>query len=253
MGGTAVSEMSKPRRTGVADSFVDAIAQIAADHDPARDPFFQRLREAPTVIVRDPAFLAHVYNAYQPAMRAARAAAVTLPHLEPVAMPPIDRAADFHHQQITHAFERMGALFADTPFDSGTEKFISLASTLHARSLGPWCVIARLAPVSLRALAEALCIHFPGLPNEPGFAACFGVIGQDGDQALQATAAVLRARPELYCETLLDAAMMTEALNTLWRRLDAILRRAEQKNLMQWTAQPDLTELSQDEYLRETA
>ena len=43
-------------------------------------------------------------------------------------------------------------------------------------------------------------------------------------ESLEVTAMVLRARPELYSETVLDAKLMAEALDGVWRRLDTIVQ-----------------------------
>ena len=91
----------------------------------------------------------------------------------------------------------------------------------------------------MRCLAEALSAHFPDMSNEPYFADCFsqGVEERHAEESLEITAMVLRGRPELYSETVLDARLMAEALDGVWRRLDTIVRLAEQKRGTRTTAQ----------------
>ena len=58
------------------------------------------------------------------------------------------------------------------------------------------------------------------------------------------TAMVLRGRPELYSETVLDAKLMAEALDGVWRRLDTIVRSAEQKTSAETVTRVPQTERS---------
>jgi pyrroloquinoline quinone (PQQ) biosynthesis protein C len=80
----------------------------------------------------------------------------------------------------------------------------------------------------MRALAEALSVHFPHFKHEPYFADCFSqqVEERHATEALEVTQMVLRARPELLHETLRDAKMMAEALDGVWTHLDRICRNA---------------------------
>jgi hypothetical protein len=77
----------------------------------------------------------------------------------------------------------------------------------------------------MRALAEALAVHFPRVVAEPYFAECFeqGVEQRHADESLAVTEAILRARPELAAETLRDARLMARALDGVWRRLEEIV------------------------------
>ena len=213
--------------------FIAAIRQIAQDHDPSKSAFFQYLRDLPDEVAGDPELLGQIHLVYQSAMHATRAAVYYLPHLDSPEMRKrklrifIDDdglpGGDTHHYQLTRAFSHIGAklLLDDEDFgepselcrylDPETSKFVQLATTLYARSLGA---------------------HFPGMPAEPYFADCFshGVEERHADESLEVTATVLRARPELYYETVLDAKLMAEALDGVWRRLNMIVMSAEQRS-----------------------
>lgn len=234
--------------------FLAAIEAIAAEHEPSRSPFFQRLRNLPAEVARDPELLGQIHLIYQSAMHATRAGVYYLPHLDSPAMRKrklqifIDddglEGGDTHHYQLTRAFRHIGAKFLldDEAFgepgelcrhlDGDTARFVQLATSLYARSLGPWCVVEVMSDSWMRALADALGAHFPDVPDEPYFADCFsqGVEERHAEESLDVTATVLRARPELYSETVLDAKLMAEALDGVWRRLDTIVRTAEQKS-----------------------
>src|ERR1700722_11665227 len=150
---------------------------------------------------------------------------------------------DTHHYQLTRAFKHIGAKFllGDEDFgeaselcrhlDAETAKFARLATTLYARSLGAWCVVEVISDTWMRCLADALSAHFPGMPHEPYFADCFsqGVEERHAEESLEVTSMVLRGRPELYSETVLDARLMAEALDGVWRRLDMVVRAAEHR------------------------
>jgi hypothetical protein len=239
----------------VGGRFLEAIQKIAKDHDPVRSPFFRRLRDLPSDVARDAELLGQIHLVYQAAMHATRAAVYYLPHLDSPEMRKrklqifIDddglEGGDTHHYQLTRAFRNIGAKFIldDEDFgepnelcrhlDAETAKFVRLATTLYARSLGAWCVVEVISDTWMRALADALAVHFPGMPEEPYFADCFsqGVEERHAEESFDVTSTLLRARPELYSETVLDAKLMAEALDGVWRRLDMIVRCAEQKSL----------------------
>jgi hypothetical protein len=238
----------------VGAKYLTAIQRIAAEHEPAKSPFFQRLRNLPDEIARDPELLGQIHLVYQAAMHATRAAVYYMPHLDSPAMRKrklqifIDddglAGGDTHHYQLTRAFKHAGAklILEDEDFgdaselcrhlDGETARFVQLATTLYSRSLGAWCVVEVVSDSWMRCLADALSAHFPGMPDEPYFADCFsqGVEERHAEEALEVTASVLRRRPELYSETVLDAKLMAEALDGVWRRLDTIVRLAEQKS-----------------------
>ncbi len=233
--------------------FAAAIRQIAEDHDPARSAFFQHLRELPTDAAHDPDLLGQIHLVYQSAMHATRAAVYCMPHLDSPAMRKrklqifIDDdglpGGDTHHYQLTRAFKNIGAkcLLEDEEFgdpaelcrhlDAETSKFVQLATSLYSRSLGAWCVVELMSDTWMRSLAEALAVHFPNMPKESYFADCFsqGVEERHAEESMEVTSTVLRARPELYCETVLDAKLMAEALDGVWRRLNTIVMSARQK------------------------
>jgi hypothetical protein len=257
---THLSHPGKPRLLPVASGldvgirFLRAIEDIAADHDPSKSPFFQRLRDLPTVVAHDPEMLGQIHLVYQSAMHATRAGVYYMPHLDSPAMRKrklrifVDddglAGGDTHHYQLTRAFKNIGAklVLEDEEFggpaelcrhlDPETSKFVQLATTLYARSLGAWCVVEVVSDTWMRLLADAFAAHFPDMPNEPYFSECFsqGVEERHAEEALEVTSTVLRTRPELYSETVLDARLMAEALDGVWRRLDTIVRSAEQKS-----------------------
>jgi len=86
----------------------------------------------------------------------------------------------------------------------------------------------------MRALADAITVHFPKFVDEPYFAECFSEMVEErhAEESLSVTHVVLRARPELLPETLENARLMAEALDGIWVHLDRIVenacRRAEQ-------------------------
>jgi len=238
----------------VGDKFLTAIQAIAEDHDPSRSPFFRRLRDLPDGLARDPGLLGQIHLVYQAAMHATRAAVYYLPHLDSPKMRKrklqifIDDdglpGGDTHHYQLTRAFKNIGArlLLEDEDFgepkelcrhlDAETARFVQLATTLYARSLGAWCVVEVISDTWMRSLADALSAHFPDIAGEPYFADCFsqGVEERHAEESLEVTATILRDRPELFSETVLDARLMAEALDGVWRRLDVIVRTAEQRS-----------------------
>jgi hypothetical protein len=235
-----------------AAAFAAAIYDIAEQHQPTRFPFFKHLRELPTAVATDPGVLGRIHLVYQSAMHATRAAVYFLPHLDNPAMRKrklqifVDDdglpGGDTHHYQLTGAFQRMGAkiLLTDEEFGSAeelchhldpeTSRFVRLAPTLYARSLGPWCVVELMSDTWMHSLADALSVHFPSVVNEPYFSDCFsqGVEERHAEESLAVTGLVLQARPHLWSDTVRDAKLMAEALDGVWNRLDDIVRLAEQ-------------------------
>jgi len=250
---TAAPSAVAEARGDIAARFAAAIDQIAADHHPSRSPFFEHLRKLHPAVARDPQVLGQIHLIYQSAMHATRAAVYHLPHLDSPAMRKrklqifIDDdglpGGDTHHYQLTRAFRNMGAnvVLDDEEFgaatqlcrhlDPETSRFVQLAGTLYARSLGPWCVVELMSDWWMRALADSLTAHFPKVRDEPYFADCFsqGVEERHAAEAMEVTSSVLQARPELYSETVLDARLMAEALDGVWRRLDTVVQLAAQK------------------------
>jgi hypothetical protein len=147
---------------------------------------------------------------------------------------------DTHHYQLTRAFLSIGAkcLLDEEEFgepaelchylEAETAQFVRLAPKLYSRSLGPWCVIEMLSVDWMRALADALSAHFPHFKHERYFEDCFSqkVEERHAAEALEVTHMVLKARPKLLLETLRDAKMMAEALDSVWTHLDRIVRNA---------------------------
>lgn len=257
-----MTHLSNPRKTrpetvttslDVGTKYLRAIEQIAEDHDPSKSPFFKRLRDLPDVVAADPDMLGQIHLVYQSAMHATRAGVYYMPHLDSPAMRKrklqifVDDdglpGGDTHHYQLSRAFRNIGAklVLEDEEFggpadlcrhlDPETSKFVQLATTLYARSLGAWCVVEVVSNSWMRLLADGFSAHFPDMPNEPYFSDCFsqGVEERHAQEALEVTAMVLRNRPELYSETVLDAKLMAEALDGVWRRLDTIVMATEQK------------------------
>jgi pyrroloquinoline quinone (PQQ) biosynthesis protein C len=246
------------RKTGQSEPILSAIedlpnalAGIFEEHRPLRMPFFERLAGLPHAVARDPALLGQVHLVYQSAMHATRAAVYYLPHLDSPALRKrklqifLDddglADGDTHHYQLTRAFRNIGAacLLDDEEFgelgelchylEAETADFVRLAPKLYSRSLGAWCAIEMLSVEWMRALADALSVHFPHFRHEPYFEECFSqhVEERHAAEALEMTQMVLRARPELLDETLRDARMIAEALDGVWAHLDRIVRHAQ--------------------------
>lgn len=261
----------------IASKFSAAIHDIAEQRSPARSPFFKRLHDLPTHVASDPEFLGQIHLIYQAAMHATRAAVYLLPHLDAPAMRKrklqifIDDdglpGGDTHHYQLTRAFEKLGAkcVISDEEFgepaelsrhlDADTARFVQLAATLYARSLGPWCVVEVMSDAWMRVLAAALAVHFPEIVNEPYFADCFsqGVEERHADESLEVTGLILQRSPHLYSETILDAKLMAEALDGVWKRLDTIVRSAEQKHGLKRAPRQELMVIRTREPVREPA
>jgi pyrroloquinoline quinone (PQQ) biosynthesis protein C len=251
---TGNSRQSEPILSAIED-LPNALAVIFEEHRPSRMPFFQRLAELPRAVARDPALLGQIHLVYQSAMHATRAAVYYLPHLDRPALRKrklqifIDddglADGDTHHYQLTRAFRSIGAecLLDDEEFgelgelchylEAETADFVRLAPKLYSRSLGAWCTVEVLSADWMRALADALSVHFPHFRHEPYFEECFSeqVEERHAAEALEVTQIVLRARPELLDETLRDARIIAEALDGVWAHLDRILRHAQAKTV----------------------
>lgn len=230
--------------------FRRAMWVLLDEHRPSRMPFFRQVASLPFRIASDPDLLGQIYLVYQAAMHATRAAVYYLPHLN---SPGLRKrklrilmdddglpGGDSHHYQLARAFRNIGARLplADEQFgspedlcrqlDHETAHFVQLALRLYSLSLGPWCVVEMLSVDWMRALAEALSIHFPQFIHEPYFADCFSqrVEERHAEEALTVTEMVLRQRPELLDKTIRDSKMMAEALNGVWNQLDRIVQQA---------------------------
>jgi hypothetical protein len=242
-------ESPAPAAAGI-ESFAESIQTLTASHKPSRMPFFRRFAALPRHAADNPELLGQLYLIYQSAMHATRAGVYYMPHLDS----PVLRKrklqiyidddgladGDTHHYQLARAFRNIGAViplgddeFGDlnelcTQLDRNTAKFVRLAKTLYARSLGAWCIVEVMSDDWMRALADALSVHHPQITSEPYFADCFsqGVEERHAAEALAVTQLVLRQRPYLLDETLRDAALMAEALDSVWDRLDAIVQTA---------------------------
>jgi len=220
------------------------------EHCPSRMPFFRRVASLPFRIASDSDLLGEIYLVYQAAMHATRAAVYYLPFLDSPALRkrklrilmdddglPGD---DGDHYQLARAFRNIGAHLplADEEFgshedlcrhlDQETAHFVHLAQRLYSRSLGPWCTVEMLSVDWMRALAEALSVHFPQFIREPYFEECFShrVEERHAEGAIAVTQMVLRQRPELLDDTIRDAKMMAEALDGVWNNLDRIVQQA---------------------------
>jgi pyrroloquinoline quinone (PQQ) biosynthesis protein C len=112
--------------------------------------------------------------------------------------------------------------------EAETAHFVRIARPLYSRSLGPWCAVETLSVDWMRALAEALSVHFPRFKDEPYFQECFAQMVEErhAAEALEVTQTVLRARPDQLGPTLRDAKIIAEALDGVWVHLDRIVRRA---------------------------
>ena len=230
--------------------FPRAIRCLLEEHRPSRMPFFRHLANLPFPIASDPGLLGQIHLIYQSAMHATRAAVYYLPHLDS----PASRkrklqifmdddglpGGDTHHYQLTRAFRNIGTkcLLEDEEFgdpeelcrhlDSETAHFVRLAQKLYARSLGPWCAVEALSVDWMRALGNALSVHFPQFISEPYFEECFSELVEErhAKESLAVTQLVLSARPGLLSETLDDAKIMAEALDGVWIHLDRIVQSA---------------------------
>ena len=244
------SRQYEPTLSAIED-LPNGLAAILEEHRASRMPFFLRLTGLPRALASDPGLLGQIHLVYQSAMHATRAAVYYLPHLDRPALRKrklrifIDddglADGDTHHYQLTRAFRSIGAecLLDDEEFgelgelchylEGETADFVRLAPKLYARSLGAWCAVEMLSADWMRALADALSVHFPHFRHEPYFEECFSqqVEERHAAEALEVTQIVLRARPELLDETLRDARIIAEALDGVWAHLDRIVRHAQ--------------------------
>jgi hypothetical protein len=203
--------------------FPEEIGAIAANHRPSRMPFFKRLAGLPNEVARDPALLGDIHLVYQSAMHA-----IGAPHRSALLL------------QSTRAFRNMGAKLvldgeelADPEesyrrLDPRTAQSVRAMQTLYLRSLGARCVVEIMSEDWVRALADALSVHFPQIADEPYFAECFDddFAARHAEEAIAMTQRQLSARPELVLATLRDARLMAGALDGVWHRLDEIVAAA---------------------------
>ena len=244
------SRQYEPTLSAIED-LPNALAAILEEHRASRMPFFLRLTGLRRALASDPRLLGQIHLVYQSAMHATRAAVYYLPHLDRPALRKrklrifIDddglADGDTHHYQLTRAFRSIGAecLLDDEEFgelgeichylEAETADFVRLAPKLYSRSLGAWCAVEMLSADWMRALADALSVHFPRFRHEPYFEECFSqqVEERHATEALEVTQIVLRGRPELLDETLRDARLIAEALDGVWAHLDRIVRDAQ--------------------------
>ena len=242
------------------DEFSVAISSLAEQHRPSRMPFFRNLATLDQAIASDPSFLGQIHLVYQAAMHATRAAVYYLPHLDSPALRKrklqifVDDdglpGGDTHHYQLTRAFRNIGAqcVLDDEAFaepeelcrdlDGEAAQFVRLAKTLYSRSLGPWCAIEVMSVDWMRALADALSVHFPQFADEPYFAECFSEMVEErhAEESLSVTQMVLSARPELLPATIADAEIMAEALDGVWTHLDRIVEIAREQAVQRSSA-----------------
>jgi pyrroloquinoline quinone (PQQ) biosynthesis protein C len=235
--------------------FDTEIRRIAERHMPSRAPFFARFAALPRELATDPDLLGQLHLVYQAAMHATRVAVYHLPHLDSPALRKrkveifVDDdglpGGDTHHYQLTRAFRAIGArcVLDDEAFgeiedlcrhlDPETAHFSRLAQTLYARSLGAWCIVEMLSVEWMRSLAAAIGSHFPSFPREQYFTECFDnqVEERHAEEALEITRMVARAKPGTLAAALRDARLMAEALDGVWRRLDAVVSAAEAKSV----------------------
>ena len=243
------SNYTVPQLCAVED-FPDAVTGMLEGHRPSRMPFFARLAALSRSAAADPSFLGQIHLIYQSAMHATRAAVYYMPHLDSPALRKrklrilVDDdglpGGDTHHYQLTRAFRNIGAqcMLEDEEFgdpeelcrylDGETAYFVGLARRLYSLSLGPWCAVETMSVDWMRALAEALSVHFPQFKHEPYFEECFSHMVEErhAAEALEVTQLILRARPELLAETLRDAKTIAQALDGVWTQLDRIVQRA---------------------------
>jgi hypothetical protein len=232
------------------DEFPGAIRALAVQHRPSRMPFFRNLAALDHAVASNPSFLGRIHLVYQAAMHSTRAAVYYLPHLDNPALRKrklqifVDDdglpGGDTHHYQLTRAFRSIGAqcLLDDEAFgdpeelcrhlDGETAQFVRLAQPLYSRSLGPWCAVEVMSVDWMRALADALSVHFPGFMHEPYFAECFSDMVEErhAEESLAVTQSVLKRRPALLAETIENAKIMAAALDGVWTHLDRIVQGA---------------------------
>jgi pyrroloquinoline quinone (PQQ) biosynthesis protein C len=239
------------------EEFPAAMTAMLEEHRPSRMPFFEHLAAMSHARVSDPSLLGQIHLIYQSAMHATRAAVYYLPHLDSPALRRrklqifVDDdglpGGDTHHYQLTRAFRNIGAkcVLDDEEFgdpeelcrhlDGETAHFVRIARVLYSRSLGPWCAVETMSVDWMKALAEALSVHFPQFKHEPYFEECFAHMVEErhAAEALEVTHSILRARPGLLAETLRDAKIIAEALDGVWTQLDRIVQSAGAGNSVQ--------------------
>jgi pyrroloquinoline quinone (PQQ) biosynthesis protein C len=245
-----VFEQTEPTLSAI-ENLPGTMAAMLEEHRPSRMPFFRNLAGLPRAVASDACLLGRIHLTYQSAMHATRVAVYSLPHLDSPALRKrklqifIDDdglpEGDTHHYQLTRAFLSIGAtcLLDEEEFgepgelchylEGETAHFVRLVPTLYSRSLGPWCAIEMMSVDWMRALADALSVHFPRFKEEQYFADCFSqqVEERHAAEALEITQMILRARPELLHETLRAAKMIAEALDGVWQHLDRIVQSAQ--------------------------
>src|SRR5436853_276924 len=177
-----VRDRAEPGLTAV-DEFPLVVKALLEEHRPSRMPFFKHLAGLPYAVASDPSLLGQIHLHYQSAMHATRAAVYYLPHLDSPALRKRKlriftdddglAGGDTHHYQLTRAFRSIGAacLLDDEEFgelgelchylEAETADFVRLSPKLYSRSLGAWCVVEMLSVDWMRALAEAMSVHFP--------------------------------------------------------------------------------------------
>jgi hypothetical protein len=209
------------RKAPISDAvgaFPVAIKAFAEQHRPSRMPFFQNLAGLDHAVASDPLFLGQIQGL---------------------------AGGDTHHYQLTRAFRNIGAkcVLEDEEFgdpeelcrhlDGETAQFVRLAPMLYSRSLGPWCAIEVMSVDWMRALADAVAVHFPQFIQEPYFEECFSEMVEErhAEESLAVTQMVLRARPALLSETLSNAKLMAEALDGVWTHLDRVVQSASRRLL----------------------
>jgi hypothetical protein len=252
--GTSLKKFDRATpRPETIDEFPIAINTLLEAYRPSRMPFFRHFAALPFAVASDAALLGQIHLIYQSAMHATRTAVYYMPHLDSPGLRKrklqilIDDdglpGGDTHHYQLTRAFLNIGAksILADEEFgdpeelccylDAETLRFVRLARELYRRSLGPWCAVEVLSVDWMRALADAISVHFPQFASEPYFEECFAqrVEERHADESLAVTQMVLRARPALLPETWRDAVIMAEALDGVWTHLDRIVRNARRR------------------------
>src|SRR5436190_15214138 len=252
-------DMVEPDHEAI-EAFPQTVIAMVEQHRPSRMPFFRRVQALPLAIAGDPEFLGDVHLVYQAAMHATRAAVYYLPHLDSPAMRKrklqifVDDdgllGGDTHHYQLTRAFRNIGTqcVLDDEAFaepeelcrhlDGEAAQFVRLAQTLYSRSLGPWCAIEVMSVDWMRALADALSVHFPQFADEPYFAECFSEMVEErhAEESLSMTQMVLSARPQLLPATIADAKIMAEALDGVWTHLDRIVEIAREQAVLRSSA-----------------
>ena len=170
------------------DRFTAGVMALAAEHQPSRMPFFDRLAALPREAARNPELLGQIYLVYQSAMHATRAGVYFMPHLDSPALRKrklqiyIDDdglpGGDTHHYQLARAFRSIGAKLPldDDEFgelgelcrhlDPATANFVRLTKTLYSRSLGAWCVVESCRTTGCGRW-RALAVHLPTSLRSP--------------------------------------------------------------------------------------